>query len=129
MVFKALEKPDPAYPDEPFADGERIYHVAMLPAAAPLAFAVGPTGFDDLVLAAGVAAVASKIDGRWKVVVLRSRNRPPALPRVVALEFLAGVDDAEARQIEILASWENGQFADQRPIGFFARGRSRRASR
>lgn len=129
MVFTALEKPDPAHPDEPFRDGERIYHIATLPAAAPLAFAVGPTGFDDFVFAAGVAAVASKIDRRWKVVVLRSRNRPPALPRVVALEFVAGVNDSEARQIEILASWEGGQFAHQRPIGFFARGRLRRASR
>jgi hypothetical protein len=129
MVFKALEKPDPARPDEPFVDGESIYQVATLPAAAPLAFALGSTGFDDLVFAVGIAAVANKIDRRWKVVVLRSRNRPPAFPRVMALEFLAGVEDAEARQIEILASWENGQFADRRPVGLFARGSARRASR
>lgn len=125
--YEPLARPDPSRAERSFIDGDHVIVLRTMPAAGPVWLDYGPNdGFFAALAAAAIMLGTERIDRRWKVVTFRARRRIPALPRVIAVDFVADEDAANSLRAQTLAAWRPGRSGDMAPIGALARGRMRR---
>jgi len=130
--------PDPTDPDRNFRDAEgRWICVRVLPYSCPICLTYDPHwDLEDALVGALVTharrwwrrTIRKDVDERFRVAVSR-RPRRAGPWRTLSIEFFDDEAAAEARQVEILRTWDDEYWSTVPPVGIRERERLRRASR